>query len=602
MCPAALERILAHRLRRAPLLAGENLIMLLIESILALAAVFGAFAFPSVGSEWFGKLERRFSQLARQRTLSVAAVGLLALILRAALLPALPIPEPIVHDEFGYLLAADTFAHGRLTNPTHPMWVHFESFGIIQKPTYQCFAQPAQGLILALGKVIAGHPFWGVWLSVGLMCSAICWMLQGWLPPRWALLGGLLAIIRYGIFSYWADSYWGGAMGAIGGALVLGALPRIKRSPGVRNALLMGLGLAILATNRPYEGLVLSLPVAIALFAWIAGGQSPPLRITLRSVVLPLCLVLAVLGAGISYYCWRVTGNPLHLPYQVEQQQYAVAPYMLWQPLRPQPAYHNDVVERLYAHDEVLAYKVCRSPVGVIAKLFRILTFYLGPALTLPFLTLTVVLPFGFSWRQIGKGTRFLLLTLGVTLIGLLAETFYSPHYFSPSTALMLALVLLAMRRISRWRWHGKRSGLFLTRAIPVICLCLFVLRAVHGPLPGDEFFAHAWYQRGPLSFGRAAMLRELNQLPGKQLVVVRYKPDHNPFEEWVYNLADIDAAKVVWARELTPGENEGLLKYFSKRRAWLLEADDAPPKLLPYAERPDKPTADVRDVAKGQN
>lgn len=567
--------------------------MLVLESFLVLLAFLGALVFPNLGSGWFEKIERPFVHLARRGTLSLIVVGLLTLTLRAALLPVEPIPEPIVHDEFGYLLAADTFAHGRLTNPTHPMWVHFETFSVIQKPTYQCFAQPAQGLILALGQIVAGHPFWGVWLSIGLMCSAICWMLQGWLPPAWALLGGLLAIMRYGTFTYWADSYWGGAMGAIGGALVLGALPRVKRSPHVRNALLMGLGLTVLATSRPFEGVVLSLPVAIALLAWIAGKQRPPWRVALRSVVLPLCLVLAALGAGISYYCWRVTGNPFQLPYQVERQQYAVVPYMLWQPLRPEPVYHNEVARRLYSRDEILAYTTCRTLIGAIAKLIRTWQFYLGPALTVPFLALTLVLPFGFSWRQISHETRFLIVTLGVTFSGMMAETFYSPHYVSPSTAVILALALLALKCVYQWQWRGKKCGIFLARAIPIICLSLFLLRAIHGPLAGDEFFANAWYQRRPVSFGRATVLSELSRLPGKQLVMVRYKPDHGAFEEWVYNERDIDAAKVVWARELAPSEHDQLLKYFADRRAWLLEADEKPPKLSPYVK-----TLDITDTS----
>ena len=212
------------------------------EWYLVLLAVVVSLLLPRLASGQFSTLERGFGRIARRRTLAWIAVGVLALIARAALLPLLPVPVPTIHDEFENLLMADTFAHGRLTNPPHPMRAHFETFHILQEPTYTGIVPPAQGLLLAAGKVIGGHPFVGVWLSVGIMCAAICWMLQGWLPPSWALLGGLLAVMRFGVFSYWANSYWGGAIAAIGGALVLGSYPQDPKTSANNRCIVDGIG------------------------------------------------------------------------------------------------------------------------------------------------------------------------------------------------------------------------------------------------------------------------------------------------------------------------------------------------------------------------
>ena len=140
-----------------------------------------------------------------------------------------------------------------------------ESSYILFEPNYTSYYPIGQSVVLLLPKLLGVTPWLGVWASVGLMCAALCWMLQAWLPPRWALIGALVGVFQYGIFGYWMNSYWGGAMPALGGALTLGALPRLFRTHKVRDAIWFGLGLLLLSQTRPYEGVALAIPVCLAL-------------------------------------------------------------------------------------------------------------------------------------------------------------------------------------------------------------------------------------------------------------------------------------------------------------------------------------------------
>lgn len=537
--------------------------------IVAGALFLSALVAPRFGNPLCERIESWGARFAVRKRACVIGIACAAILLRLSFLPLIPVPVPEVHDEFCYLLAADTFAHGRLANPPHPLWVFFETFHVNQQPTYMAKYPPAQGTVLALGQLL-GNPWIGVLLSMGLLCGTVVWALQGWLPPRWALLAGVLCVLKLAISSYWVNSYWGGSVAGIGGALVVGAMPRILRFARGRDAIILAIGVSILANSRPFEGAIFGLPVAVYLVAKITRknlGLQPVLRmVSAVGIVIVLCL------AFMAYYNRRVTGSALLFPYSLNDKTYLSTPSLAWQQLEPPKRYLNSQFDNYYNDGYMRkAWRTQRAntlphAARVIAhNAISILHFYLWPELALPALAL---IPFVRD-----RKSRFFIVQGAICFVGYLLVTWWLlPHYSAPLTAGIFALVVQGARHIRQWSFGGRPIGIALTRAMVLAAMAL---------CPFNLYWVNHW----PSMRDRATIAASLEALPGKQLVLVHYPVDNWPDGEWVYNSADIDHSKIVWAREIPGRDIAAVLKYFSDRQVW--EVIPGPPRTSLQMYRP---------------
>jgi len=519
----------------------------------------------------FSWAEAAFARLAKRRTLSICVLFFLVIGIRILLLPRLPIPVPGIHDEYGYLLLGDTLAHGRLANPTHPMWMSFESFHVNWFPAYSAKYPPGQGVVLALGQLL-GHPWIGVLLSVAAMCAAILWMLQAWLPAEWAFLGGALVALKFGIASYWINSYWGGAVAATGGALVLGAMPRITRRARTRNALQLGLGIAILANSRPYEGLLLSIPVAGWFLWWLAGKTKSPAapQIRIVRVFAPLAVVLLLTAGFIGYYNWRLTGNVFLSPYALNTRTYRTTGLFLWNHPKEPIQYNNEQFEDFYNGWEREDYRNTWPDVWkVTAEKFTrsgSTYFWWGALLLLP----------GLYFVFFDRKMRMPILIFLLGTAGFLVLIWSMPHYAAAMTCVIFLLLVQATRHLGTIRLGGHPLGIALSWAV-------ILLLAIDVGLSVKRHVCDHLQMTCAGDPSRAAIAKKLAQTPGRHLIIVRYEKRHNVHDEWVYNGAEIDTAKVLWARELNPGQNAKLFAYFKDRQIWLVEPDRDNTELIPY-------------------
>jgi hypothetical protein len=517
---------------------------------------------------WKPWLRAWAQRLAASSRLACALLAALPVVLRLLLLAHHPAPHPIVYDEFSHLLEADTLRHLRLANPAHSLPQFFETFFVLQDPTYASIYPPGQGLVLAIGWTIFGHPWAGVLMAAAAFSAGCYWMLRGWTTPGWALAGGLLAVVEFGPLNQWMNDYWGGMSVAAAGAAVFGALPRLRAGARQRDVVMLGLGLALSFITRPYESIFLFLSAAAYLYPVArkrAFWKSAP----------ELAMILATAAALLLFQNKSVTGSWLTMPEMLSQYQYGVPAAFTWQP--------HVTPHRTLTPEQALDYQMQRGFLGERAETLasflerlefrvRYYRFFFLPPL---YLALAAFLARLKEWRFLWVAGTLALFALGVNFFPA-----FQLHYLAPVTCLFVLVSVVGLETIAQ-RWS------YLARWIVFLCVGQFLF----------WYGVHAFFDSSPLRRyetwdliphddpdRRTFVTRQLDQTPGKLLVFVHYSPHHIFQDEWVYNQADIDHARIVFARDLGREDNAQLLAYYPDREPLLLSPDDRPPSLVPYA------------------
>jgi len=447
------------------------------------------------------------------------ATGLLTLHFRGQ-----PQPPVWFEDDYGYLLTADTFVHGRLANPPHPMRGHFEAMFILQEPKYVSAYLPGNPALLAAGRLVTGRAIAGSIAVTVIAAMALLFALRAWVAEELAFAVACIAAV-HPVVSEWSDSFHTGSLSMLGGALIAGAVGRR------RYGALFGIGAVALMLTRPYEGFVVA-----AIFTVIAIVRR---GVRAKDVLIASLIVAAGLGVFAAFNA-ATTGDPLTTPYTKYNQRYLSAPNFIWQSAGPMP--HYDVPEFAQIYGQFRGYyersrswsAFADTAAGETLVLLRSAVPY-----TIPTLWLAALIP--LLWLR----ERAIAIGLFVALLSILQITWWTQlHYAAPSAALFAIAYACGISRMPPW----------LAR----MSLVVLAVLALAGTL-------QAWRDPHPAQ-ARKRIDDAVAQHPGPHLILV-------PRDCCclVYNGADIDRQRVIWARDT--GVNDDILHYYADRTVWHMDA-----------------------------
>ena len=546
----------------------EDAVALAVAAMVALATGWICHRRPALAS----RIGARFQASTRYVRCYILAAALLPVLVRLSMLPWVNPPEPIVPDEFGHLLVADTLVNGRLANPPHPLSRHFETIYVLQHPSYASIYPIGNGIILAVGKILTGNPWAGVLLAVALMSGAISWVLFGCLPPVWAAGGGLFFAVWFGLAEDWVDSYWGGAFPAFGGALLFGALYRLKVQPSKTMAAVAGLGWTIVWLTRPFESLVplLFFWGTIAIFVLRDSSRKRWL-----DPILVLLVIQASAGGVTALHNRAVTGSYTTLPYVLSQQIYGVPQGLIWQkPVEEPPLL---VAEQR----DTYAWQKEKAATPLVQRLRLRVTpiweFFITPWYSLP-IALCLLL---FKDQRIA----FIASLFAAAIATSALYPFFFPHYFAAYVCAISFLILRGLMMLSQWSFRGWVIG-------PVAVAFLLAGGLMERTQFSTTATADTFAKFGETGFQKR-VASDFARIGGQHVMFVHYVAGHSFHDEWVYNGADIDSSQLVWCRWMGPAEDMEVAQYYKGRRFWVAEVGKGTVVISPYNLWPPNTPAD---------
>ena len=279
------------------------------------------------------------------------------------------------------------------------------------------------------------------------------------------------------------------------------------------------------------------------------------------------------------YYNWRGTGSPFTMPYVLNQANYHVSRPFLWQKPYPPAHYNHPEMRTFYLFHELPDVLYSRSQWGIEFLVSRNFCCYYT-SLVWPFLLLFVP---GLLLAACSPELRVVLCATLLMTVGLALQIWPAHgHYAAPAASAVLLIMLNALRALGSASQPLRYR--LLMRAI-VLSIFLWMVVPIADRLWNPFAFNTDFVGPDdtiPRQIQGATLRSRINQLPGQHLVLVHYRTHDVDDQDWIYNRADIDDSKLVWARDMGREANQELLRYYPGRHVWYVDRG-SDSLLLPY-------------------